>query len=93
MTKQDLLRKITDQTGLDPQISQTVVEAFFDSIKEALIDGEPIYVRGFGSFVLKHRAPKKARNISQQTTVLIDAHSIPHFKPSASFVKRVREGE
>ena len=62
-----------------------------DSIKDSVIKGEPVYLRGFGSFIIKHRAQKAARNITRKTTMTIPAHNIPAFKPSKSFVAEVKE--
>ena len=61
-----------------------------DSIKASLVNGEPVYLRGFGSFIIKHRAQKAARNITQKTTLTIPAHDIPAFKPAKSFVEEVK---
>lgn len=93
MTKQDVFSQVSKRTGLDPLISRSVLESFFEVVKDALIDGEPIYVRQFGSFTLKQRAQKKARNINQNTTVVIAAHAIPYFKPSGEFTDQVRAQE
>lgn len=90
MTKQDVFSQVSNRTGLDPLISRSVLESFFEVVKAALTDGEPIHVRQFGSFTLKQRAQKKARNISQNTTVVIAAHAIPYFKPSGEFNDQVR---
>ena len=90
MTKQDVLRRITQQTGIDPQLSLSIVESFFEVVKEAVSDGETIYIRSFGSFGPKQRARKLGRNISANTALVIEAHIIPRFKPSAEFVHQVR---
>ncbi|MBC3789142.1 HU family DNA-binding protein [Spirosoma utsteinense] len=93
MTKQDVINQVSAKTGLDSLTSRSVIESFFEVVKEALIDGEPIYVRTFGSFILKQRASKIARNISQNTAVKIAAHTIPSFKPSREFTDQVRAQE
>lgn len=93
MTKQDVLRRITEQTGVDPQLSSTIMEAFFDVIKGAVSEGETIYIRRFGSFGPKQRARKIGRNISANTALVIEAHSIPGFKPSAEFVQQIRSSK
>ncbi len=90
MTKADLVQKISEKTGLDKKDIQKVVEMFMDEIKNSLEHGENVYLRGFGSFVVKHRAEKKARNISKNTTVIVPAHYIPAFKPSKMFVEKVK---
>jgi DNA-binding protein HU-beta len=66
------------------------MESFFSVIKDNLSKGEPIYVRGFGSFVNKKRAHKIARNISKNTSIEIPEHYIPSFKPAKSFVEQVK---
>jgi DNA-binding protein HU-beta len=90
MTKQDVLRQITQQTGIDPQLNLAIVDSFFEVVKGAVSDGETIYIRQFGSFGPKQRARKIGRNISANTALVIEAHSIPSFKPSAEFVHQVR---
>jgi len=79
MTKQNVLRRITEQTGLDPQLSLSVIESFFEVIKEVVSEGETVYIRTFGSFDPKQRARKIGRNISANTALVIEAHSIPSF--------------
>lgn len=90
MTKQDVIQQISERTSLDPLISRSIVESFFEVVKDALIEGEPIYIRTFGSFILKQRAQKIGRNISQNTAVTIAAHVIPSFKPSPEFTNQVK---
>jgi DNA-binding protein HU-beta len=90
MTKQDVFRQISKKTGLDFLTSRLIVEAFFAVVKESLTAGEPIYIRTFGSFILKHRASKVGRNINQNTAVTIAAHRVPAFKPSPEFTDQVR---
>ena len=91
MTKSEIVTKIAKKTGLDKEAVLTVVEQFMTSVKDSLVEGEPVYLRGFGSFIIKHRAQKAARNITQKTTMTIPAHNIPAFKPSKSFVSEVKE--
>jgi len=93
MTKQDVINRVNTQTKLDPAISRAVIESFFEVVQESLTEGEPIYIRQFGSFIIKARAEKLARNLSQNTTVVIAAHVVPAFKPSLAFVRQVRERE
>ena len=89
MTKAELCKKISDQTGCDMQSVSAIVERLMVSVKGALEKGENVYLRGFGSFILKKRAEKTARNISKNTTVIIPAHDIPAFKPAKEFMCQV----
>ena len=93
MTKSELAKKISNTTGVDYATSLSVVEAFMFEVKSALEKGEPVYLRGFGSFILKHRAAKTARNISKNTTVVVPEHDIPSFKPAKEFVKAISKLE
>ena len=90
MTKAELVALITHQTGVEKTAAEAVVEAFMRNIKE--IAGEDVFLRGFGSFIVKERAEKVARNITKNTTMVIPAHSIPAFKPSKVFLEAVKEG-
>ncbi len=90
MTKAELVTKIADKTGIDRAVVLEVVESLMDSVKETMVNGENIYLRGFGSFVIKHRAEKTGRNISKKTTIKIPAHNVPSFKPAKEFVKDVK---
>ncbi|MBQ9475364.1 MAG: integration host factor subunit beta [Bacteroidales bacterium] len=89
MTKADIVNQVAKGTGLEKNTVQNVVEAFMDSVKGSLAKGKPVYLRGFGSFVIKHRAQKAARNISENTTMTIPAHDIPAFKPSKAFADMI----
>lgn len=89
MTKAEIVNKISHQTGIEKSIVLKTVEALMETIQDSLIDGENVYLRGFGSFVIKKRAEKTARNISKNTTIIIPAHNIPSFKPSKSFVSQI----
>ncbi|MGN1236909.1 MAG: HU family DNA-binding protein [Bacteroidaceae bacterium] len=91
MTKADIVADITKKTGIDKVTALTVVEAFMESVKENMISGENVYLRGFGSFILKKRAAKTARNISKNTTLLVPEHNIPAFKPAKTFSSAVAE--
>lgn len=92
MTKQDIVIKIAKKTGIERQTVLTAVEAFMESIKESLADNqENVYLRGFGSFILKKRAQKTARNITKNTTMIIPEHNIPAFKPAKVFFENVKE--
>ena len=85
MTKAEILNEISLKTGTDRKEVLQIVEGFMESVKASLINGENVYLRGFGSFILKHRAEKVARNINKNTSVVIPAHDVPHFKPSKDF--------
>ncbi|MDD3876940.1 MAG: integration host factor subunit beta [Bacteroidales bacterium] len=90
MTKSDIVAEITNKTGYEKNDVQKTVEAFMESIKESMSKGNNIYLRGFGSFIVKRRAEKTGRNISKNTTILIPAHNIPSFKPAKTFVNKVK---
>ncbi|MBB4035472.1 DNA-binding protein HU-beta [Dysgonomonas hofstadii] len=85
MTKAELVAHIAQNTGVDKQTALKIVESFMDEVKLSLVKGDNVYLRGFGSFNVKQRAEKTARNISKNTTIIIPAHSIPVFKPSKAF--------
>lgn len=89
MTKADIVNKIAKNTGLEKTEVQTVIEGFMESVIESLAKDEAVYLRGFGSFIIKHRAEKTARDITKKTTIVIPAHDIPAFKPADSFVEKV----
>lgn len=91
MTKADIVNEISRTTGIENAAVQTTVEAFMEAIKGSVIDGKNVYLRGFGSFVVKKRAEKTARNISKNVTIKIPEHFIPSFKPSKSFVNQVKD--
>ena len=92
MTKADIVNEIAKKTGVDKAAVLTTVEAFMDAVKESLITKEEnVYLRGFGSFILKKRAQKTARNISKNTTIIIDEHNIPAFQPATVFVDAVKK--
>lgn len=90
MTKADIVADIATETGLEKTEVLRAVEAFMVSIKTSLAQGNNVYLRGFGSFVIKERAQKTGRNISQKTTVIIPAHNIPSFKPAKTFVEKIK---
>ena len=89
MTKAEIVTKIAKKTGLDKEAVLTVVEQFMTSVKESLVEGEAVYLRGFGSFIIKERATKTARNISKDKAIIIPAHNIPAFKPAKTFLGQV----
>lgn len=90
MTKAEIVADIANKTGIEKVAVQATVEAFMESIKGSLTDGENVYLRGFGSFIIKKRAEKTGRNISKNSTIIIPAHNIPAFKPAKTFVNEVK---
>jgi len=90
MTKAEIINNIAELTGVGKKEISITIEAFMEQIRISLADNkENVYLRGFGSFIVKHRAPKTARNISKNTTMLIEAHDLPAFKPAKSFNARM----
>jgi len=90
MTKADIVNEISKSTGIDKVTVFKTVESFMGTISDSLVDGKNVYLRGFGSFIVKERAEKTARNISRNTTVIIPAHNTPAFKPAKTFVAKVK---
>jgi len=90
MTKADIVNEIAKNTGIEKVTVQKTVESFMDTVKDSMVSGNNVYLRGFGSFIVKKRAKKTARNISKNTTIIIPAHSIPAFKPAKSFISKVK---
>ena len=91
MTKADIVNEISEKTGVEKMTVQATVEAFMKTIRNSMVDGKNVYLRGFGTFVVKRRAEKIGRNISKNTTVVIPAHFIPAFKPAKTFSERVKK--
>jgi len=90
MTKADIVNEIAKNTGVDKASVLATVESFMDVVKDSLAGNENVYLRGFGSFIVKKRAQKTARNISKNTTIIIPEHNIPAFKPAKTFVAQVK---
>jgi DNA-binding protein HU-beta len=90
MTKADIVNEISEKTGIEKMAVQATVEAFMKTIRNSMVDGKNVYLRGFGTFVVKKRAEKIGRNISKNTTVVIPAHYIPAFKAAKTFSDRVK---
>lgn len=90
MTKAELVNTISDKLGTEKGETQKVVEAFMHEIRSSLYQGDNVYLRGFGSFIVKTRAAKTGRNISKNIAIEIPAHNIPAFKPAKSFVEKVK---
>ena len=90
MTKIEIVREIASKTGLGTKEVMVIVESLMETIKTSMTNGEEVFMRGFGSFIIKRRAEKTARNISKNTTVIIPAHDIPAFKPAKEFMDQVK---
>ena len=92
MTKAEIINKIVEDTGLPKKDVAATVEAFMEEIRNCMaVEKENVYLRGFGTFIVKRRAQKTARNISKNTTMVIAAHDIPAFKPAKSFLEKMTE--
>lgn len=89
MTKIELVKIVAAKTGVDQPTVLAAVEGIIDTLKESLVSKENVYIRGWGTWTLKHRAQKTARNISKNTTMVIEAHDIPYFKPCKEFMESV----
>ena len=90
MIKAEVVSSIAKKTGIEKIAVMAVVEEFMTIVKDSLTEGENVYLRGFGSFIVRKRAEKTGRNISKNTTVIIPAHNIPAFKPAKSFMSEVK---
>ena len=90
MTKADIVNEISKSTGIDKSTVLETVEKFMEAVKDSLANGENVYLRGFGSFIIKTRSQKTARNISKSTTIIIPEHNIPAFKPAKVFMEVVK---
>ncbi len=91
MTKADIVNEVSKNTGIEKVTVQKAVEAFMETVKDSLTEGRNVYLRGFGSFIVKKRAEKTARNISRNTTIIIPEHFIPSFKPAKTFISQVKD--
>lgn len=90
MTKADIVNEVAKATGIEKIAVQNVIESFMESVKDSLAKDNNVYLRGFGSFIVKKRAKKTARNISKNTTLIIPEHNIPSFKPAKVFMNKVK---
>ena len=90
MTKADIVNEIAKSTGVEKVQVQAIVEAFMENLTTSMTGGENVHLRGVGSFIIKKRATKVARNISKNTTITIPEHNIPAFKPSKNFAGKVK---
>lgn len=91
MTKAELISEVAIYTGYDKKTVSKIVERFMDSIKTNMGKGKEIYIRGFGSFVMKDRKERIARNITARTSVYVPAHVVPVFKPAQEFKDTVNQ--
>lgn len=90
MTKAEVIVEIAQKTGIDKADVSASLEGFFTVVKNTLAQGENVYIRGFGSFIVKHRKEKVGRIISQNKSIIIPAHNVPSFKPAKVFVEKVK---
>ncbi len=90
MTKAEIVAKIAEKTGVEKGAVQSVVENFMETVKAAMANGENVYLRGFGSFIIKTRKAKTGRNISKNVKIDIPEHNIPAFKPAKTFMNMVK---
>ena len=90
MTKADIVNEISKSTGIEKTVVLETIEKFMETVKDSLSKGENVYLRGFGSFIVKQRAQNTARNISKEATIIIPAHNIPAFKPAKVFMNEVK---
>lgn len=91
MTKAEIVTEVAHKTGIEKMAVMAVFDEFMAAVKESVADGENVYLRGFGSFIVKKRAEKTARNISKSTTIIVPAHNVPAFKPAKTFVNDVKD--
>lgn len=91
MRKADVVTSISEKTGIPKVDVLVTLETFFKEVKESLSNDEPVYIRGFGSFIIKKRAAKIGRNIKRNIAVEIPEHFIPAFKPAKEFITLVKE--
>lgn len=92
MTKADLVTEIASRTGINQAEVKIIIEEWMQVIKESLLQGLSVPLRGFGSFIRKKRASKVARNISKNITIEVPAHEVPAFKPSKEFTNQIKKG-
>ncbi|OUV54960.1 MAG: integration host factor subunit beta [Flavobacteriales bacterium TMED113] len=91
MTKLDLIKKIASSTGLERGEVSVVIENLMFEIKDSISNKNSVYLRGFGTFLAKKKAKKMGRNITKNTAILIPEHFAPSFKPSKSFINKVKK--
>lgn len=91
MTKADIVSEISEKTGVEKVAVQRTIEEFMSSVRKSISKGNNVYLRGFGSFIVKTRAEKTGRNISKNKSIIIPAHNIPAFKPAKTFLESVKK--
>ncbi|MFH1004878.1 MAG: HU family DNA-binding protein [Bacteroidota bacterium] len=91
MTKSDIVTKISEKTGIEKEETKAIIEAFVSVVKNSMCEGKNIYLRGFGTFLIKKRAAKPGRIMSSNTIIMIPAHNIPAFKPAKNFANKLKE--
>ncbi|MEZ5047249.1 MAG: HU family DNA-binding protein [Chitinophagaceae bacterium] len=91
MKKADIINIISEETGVPKVDVLVAIESFFANVKKSLVEGENVYIRGFGSFIVKKRAAKIGRNIKKNTSIYIPEHYIPNFKPAKEFIDEVKK--
>ena len=91
MTKAEIVAAVASETGVEKNAVQNVIETFMAVVKNTMKNGENVYLRGFGSFIVKTRSQKTARNISKNTAIIIPEHKIPAFKPAKVFMEQVKK--
>jgi DNA-binding protein HU-beta len=90
MTKQDLVNEISKKTGIEKYTVEKTIESLMETVRDSMAKNKNIYLRGFGTFLVKKRAKKTARNISKNTTMIIPEHFVPTFKPSKGFLAKLK---
>lgn len=91
MTKSDIINEISRKTDVDKALCHQVAESFMETVKGSIESNKNVYLRGFGTFQVKRRAAKVARNISENTSIVVPEHNIPAFKPAKRFIAKVKE--
>ncbi|HTA82658.1 MAG TPA: HU family DNA-binding protein [Bacteroidia bacterium] len=91
MTKAQLIKELSKKTSIERSVTEATLEAFMKSIEAHVIDKKMVCLRGFGTFRLKKRAAKVARNISKNEKLYLPACFVPVFKPSKQFSGRLRK--
>ena len=91
MTKLELAISIMKRTGFDKKDIIFILNEMMETVKTNVAKGENIYLRGFGNFIVKKRAAKRARNVTKHTSVMVPAHNVPVFKPAKIFKEAVKK--
>jgi DNA-binding protein HU-beta len=89
MTKEEVVNQIAISTGVNKKVVLPIIGEFMKTVQDSLEKKENIHLRGFGSFIIKHKIQKQARNISNNTVIIVPAHDAPAFKPSKEFLDRI----